>query len=199
MSLFARPGTPTQQQQQQQQQSGSPKHQGQHVSPAHSYREPAPGSPPKSLDSLFSNLSQTNLAAAASSGEPTPPATASLNNPFRPAGQQAPSHPTTGSGPGTPVSSVTIASSNGSAGAVNPNVPPADRQSALLSLLGSTMGPNSSSGAAPPVSTTQTAHPHPQPLIPDLPPSPPHEQLQPRQMQTSESQGKALLEQLMAG
>lgn len=191
MSLFARPGTPTQQA------HGSPKQ----VSPTASYREPAPASPPKSLDSLFSNLSQTNLTAVSSSDQ-TPPASANLNNPFRTGGNPpVPNPQQSNSGPGTPVSSVTVGSSNGSSGAANTNLLPADRQSALLSLIGSTMGPNSS-GAAQAAQPVSSHHAQQQPLIPDLPPSPSHEQqlAQHRQMPlTSESQGKALLEQLMSG
>ncbi|KAH8117242.1 hypothetical protein DFH11DRAFT_992332 [Phellopilus nigrolimitatus] len=190
MSLFARAVTPPQD-------SSSPTHPSQqlhqhphqHVSPAQSYREPPPASPPKSLDSLFRNLNNTQPSAASEPG-PTPPAVANMNNPFR---TQVPPPNTNNSAPATPVSSITAAS-HSSAGSAQ-NQPPADRQSALLSLLGSTVAPSGASSSA-----TSAGN---QPLIPHQPPSPPsieQREQRVRLMQSgNEAQGKILLEQLMSG
>ncbi|EJD05745.1 uncharacterized protein FOMMEDRAFT_153083 [Fomitiporia mediterranea MF3/22] len=178
MSLFSgRPATPPQELPLQ---SSPPQPQ---LSPTHSYREPPPSSPPKTLDSLFRNISNNQSA----SSDTTPPATANMNNPFR---NQAPTQPANHSGPGTPVSSVTAASGS-SHGSAN-NQPPADRQSALLSLLGSTVGSNN--GAT----VSATSGPS-QPLIPHHPPSPPIDQRARLMHPGSEAQGKILLEQLMSG
>ncbi|KAL5511726.1 hypothetical protein ACEPAH_4944 [Sanghuangporus vaninii] len=182
MSLFARPVTPPQEPSLQ---SSPPQPQ---LSPTHSYREPLPSSPPKNqtLDSLFRSMNNNQPI----SSDHTPPATSNMNNPFR---TQAPAQPANNSGPGTPVSSVTAAShsSHGSGS----NQPPADRQSALLSLLGSTVGNNGTSVSASSVGSGN------QPLIPHNPPSPPIDIDQRARLapQGSEAQGKILLEQLMSG
>lgn len=182
MSLFARPATPPQEPSLQ---SSPPQPQ---LSPTHSYREPPPSSPPKNqtLDSLFRSINNGQPM----SSDHTPPATANMNNPFR---TQAPAQPANNSGPGTPVSSVTAAShsSHGSGS----NQPPADRQSTLLSLLGSIGGNNGTSVSASSVGSGN------QPLIPHHPPSPPlniDQRARPAP-QGSEAQGKILLEQLMSG
>lgn len=179
------PSSPTQSQMQQNSQYQAP--QQQHVSPAQSYREPHPSSPPKTLESLFRNLGQ------ASSSEPTH--SASGNNPFR--SQQQPIQQNNNSAPATPVSSVTAgsASSGGSGG----NPAPADRQSALLSLLGSTVaspgGPSASGN-----STVNVGPSNNQYSIPQQRPSPPGVEQRPRPAPSgSEAQGKYLLEQLMSG
>ena len=181
MSLFSnRPATPPQEPTHH---SSPPQPQ---LSPTHSYREPPPSSPPKSLDSLFRNLSNNQSG----SSDPTPPATANMNNPFR---TQAPAQPANNSAPGTPVSSVTAAS-HSSHGSAN-NQPPADRQSALLSLLGSTVGPNGGTS----VSASSVGSGSNQPLIPHNPPSPPIDQHARPAPSGHEAQGKILLEQLMSG
>ncbi|KAI5124340.1 hypothetical protein M0805_008947 [Coniferiporia weirii] len=204
MSLFAKAATPPpdpsspslqdlnltqpahQQQQQQQQQQTSL----QHVSPAQSYREPPPSSPPSSLDSLFRNINPQPSGQS----ELTPPAaSANMNNPFR---TQPPTQTSNNSAPATPVSSITAGS--GSSGGSAGNQPPADRQSALLSLLGSTVG--GSSANTNQQSTIGSSMN--QPLIPHQPPTPPSVEQRTRPMPAqsgNEAQGKILLEQLMSG
>ena len=148
-----------------------------------SYRETQPSaSPPKVLDSLFRNLNQPPLPQSSE-----PAAQVGGNNPFR---SQQPQQ--NNSAPTTPVSSTTVGSGQSPA---QTNVQPADRQSALLSLLGSVASPGSagSNNANQPSSTHQ-------PPVPPHPPTPPIVDQRARAMPpASEAQGKILLEQLMSG
>ncbi|KAH8109036.1 hypothetical protein DFH11DRAFT_1815257 [Phellopilus nigrolimitatus] len=80
-----------------------------------------PASPPKSVDSLFRNLNNTQPSAASEPG-PTPPAVANMNDPFRT--QVLPPN-TKNSAPSTPVSSITAASHSSTGSAQNQ--PPSDR------------------------------------------------------------------------
>ena len=87
------------------------------------------------------------------------------------------------------------ASSGGSAG----NNAPPDRQSAILSLLGSTVGSQGgpSAGVNP---TTSTGLSSSNFAIPPHPPTPPGMEQRSRPMPSgNEVQGKILLEQLMSG
>ncbi|TCD61419.1 hypothetical protein EIP91_008453 [Steccherinum ochraceum] len=155
-------------------QSPSLQNNDQHVSPAPSIREVAPGPAPNHLDSLFHNL------AAPSQRQPSPHPPHVVNNNLYAGSQEAPA-----SGPATPAS-VTAGSVASTGSTSNPNT---DRQNALLSLLGS-------------VTPQNTVHqPNPQPSAPAPPqqvPTPPGSA--PRAgPSNSESQGKILLEQLMSG
>ncbi|KAH8118899.1 hypothetical protein DFH11DRAFT_1779812 [Phellopilus nigrolimitatus] len=133
-----------------------------------------PASPPKSVDSLFRNLNNTQPSAASEPG-PTPPAVPPPNN--------------NNSAPAKAVSSITTAS-HSSAGSAQIQ-PPADRQSALLSLLGSTVAPSCASSSA-----TFAGN---QPLIPPSPPSIKQRERRAGIVQSgNEAQGKLLLEQLMS-
>lgn len=185
LSLFSRGATPPQD-------GASPAHppsqqspqfqqqQPQHVSPAQSYREPPSSTSPKSIDSLFRNINSN----AQGSSEVTPSATG--NNPFR----SAPAQPQNHSPPGTPMSSMTAASASSGASGGN------DRQSALLSLLGSTVAPSGNTPANQPAlpgsSSSQQFAPQQQSS------TPPNGDQRTRQT-GNEAQGKFLLEQLMAG
>ncbi|KAH8109024.1 hypothetical protein DFH11DRAFT_1731439 [Phellopilus nigrolimitatus] len=132
-----------------------------------------PTSPPKSVDSLFRNLNNTQPSAASEPG-PTPPAVPPPNN--------------NNSAPVKAVSSITTAS-HSSAGSAQIQ-PPADRQSALLSLLGSTVAPSCASSSA-----TFAGN---QPLIPPSPPSIKQRERRAGIVQSgNEAQGKLLLEQLI--
>jgi hypothetical protein len=146
----------------------------QRVSPSQSLKEAAPSTPPTHVDSLFSNLT----ASGQSNVIPNP----SLHTP--------PAQPTatSTSGPTSPASSITALSaptnmSTSTNTPPNTNLPGDSRQSALLSLLGSVSPAGSSSSGAP----RQVPTP-PVPSIRNVPPAPPN----------NESQGRLLLEQLMA-
>ncbi|KAI0747987.1 hypothetical protein C8Q80DRAFT_1102878 [Daedaleopsis nitida] len=146
-----------------------------HVSPIPAQREVAPPTAAQSqLESLFNGLG----APSASHVSPQP-SVASANNIYY--GPQEQPH----SGPATPAS--------GHAGSVSSNVSgpsnqTAERQNALLSLLGSVSTPSTNPQPIPPVG----------PMQPQQVPTPPGSA--PRGgMTSSESQGKLLLEQLMSG
>lgn len=155
--------------------------QSQQHPPSQSYREQQPSaSPPKALDSLFRNINQQQPSHSSESASQV-----GGNNPFR---SQQPQQ--NNSAPTTPVSSTTVASAQSSAPAT---VQPADRQSALLSLLGSV----TSTGSA---SANNNNSNQQQPPVPAHPPSPPIVDQRGRAMPPgSEAQGKILLEQLMSG
>lgn len=129
------------------------------------------------LDSLFQNLT----APAQSQVSSQPPAVS--NNPF-----QGPLQDVPHSGPATPASvnagSVTSSHSG-------PSHATADRQNALLSLLGAVTSPATSTTSIPNIQSMA-------PMAPQQVPTPPGSapRLPPT---TSESQGKFLLEQLMSG
>ena len=74
------------------------------------------------------------------------------------------------------------------------NIQPADRQSALLSLLGSVASPSSTNTG----SNTNQIPSHP-PVPPPHPPTPPIDQRARAMPSGNEAQGKILLEQLMSG
>ena len=133
----------------------------QHSSPAQSFRDPAQSSSPSHVESLFHNL---NASSGQSNGNPIGPPHANH------------------SAPATPVSSMTVHSGS-SVTSAPPNPTTDSRQSALLSLLGSTVPPNTAAAASgpqqvptPPGSTHRTGLPN-----------------------SNESQGRLLLEQLMSG
>lgn len=156
-------------------QSPSAQHyqQFQHASPAQSLKDVTPSSPPAHVESLFSNLT----APGQSSGNPNPHPQGST--------QLA----TTTSGPTSPASSITALSaptnmSTSTNTPPNPILPGDSRQSALLSLLGSVSPAGSSSSGVPQQVPT--------------PPAPPNRGA-PAASNTNESQGRLLLEQLMAG
>lgn len=174
LSMFSRGSTPppdrdrdTQQQQQQQQRS-----------PPQSYREPAPPSPQKTIDSLFRNIT-------VSSGSP--------HSSIQAGGNYGPSAQSSSSAPTTPVSSITAASISSSASAGNPST---ERQSALLSLLGSVASPSGSATSA----TTAGPSSSNQLPIPQQAATPPGQDPRLRPSPAgNEAQGKYLLEQLMSG
>ncbi|KDQ60636.1 hypothetical protein JAAARDRAFT_31601 [Jaapia argillacea MUCL 33604] len=131
------------------------------VSPTLSHQDPAQSSSPNHLDSLFHNLNSSGGAAS---------------------GSNFGGAPANHSAPATPLSSITAASAPSVSSAQG--VSAADRQSALLSLLGSVGGSNqaASSGGPPP---------------PQQVPTPPGSAQRSGPSSSSESQGKFLLEQLM--
>ena len=157
-------------------QSPSAQHfpQFQHVSPAQSLQDVTPSSPPAHLESLFSNLTSPGQ----SSGNPNTVL-------------QGSTQPTTTatSGPTSPASSITALSAPTNM-STSTNTPPNatlsgdSRQSALLSLLGSVSPTGSSSSGAPQqVPTPPAASNRGGPVASN----------------NNESQGRLLLEQLMAG
>lgn len=145
-----------------------------HVSPAPSIREPVQNASSNHLDSLFHNLS-------------SPSATTFIGAQQNTAGPNAYSGPQdlTHSGPTTPASVNAGSVTSSVSASANPG---AERQNALLSLLG---GP----APAPPASSQQMAG---APLPPHQIPTPPGSASRPG-MSSNESQGKLLLEQLMSG
>ena len=165
----------------------------QHVSPAQSLKDVPPSSPPAQVDSFLSNLT----APGQSSVNSNPP----FNPPFQ--GAQ-PSATTTTSGPTSPASSFIALSaptimSKSTNTPPNSNLPGDSRQSALLSLISSVSPAGSSSSASGPPQQVPT------------PPGPPN-RTGPTAIVGSnavgsnalasvnnESQGRLLLEQLMAG
>lgn len=159
-------------------QSPSTQHfpQFQHVSPAQSLKDVTPSSPPAHVESLFSNLT----APGQSSGNP---------NPHPQSSTQLATTATTTSGPTSPASSITALSAptnmtTSTNTPPNPIVPGDSRQSTLLSLFGSVSPAGSSSSGVPQQVPT--------------PPGPPNRGA-PATSNTNESQGRLLLEQLMAG
>ncbi|TFK54827.1 hypothetical protein OE88DRAFT_1622996 [Heliocybe sulcata] len=130
-----------------------------HVSPSLSHRESAASSSPNPLDSLFQNL---NAPAAGSGISYGPPVHGNH------------------SAPGTPSSSITASSAPGAAAT--------DRQSALLSLLGS-VGP--SAPAAPETNARE--------IPPQRIPTPPGSAQRAGYPTSNEARGNFLLEQLMSG
>jgi hypothetical protein len=155
----------------------------QHVSPAQSLKDVAPSSPPAQVESLFSNLT----GPGQSSANPNPPLHGSIQSTV-----------TTTSGPTSPASSLTALSAptNMSTSTNTPpnlNPPGDSRQSTLLSLIGSVSPAGSSSGASGAPQQVPT------------PPGPPN-RTGPTSVGSNasasvnnESQGRLLLEQLMAG
>ncbi|EPQ58070.1 hypothetical protein GLOTRDRAFT_104018 [Gloeophyllum trabeum ATCC 11539] len=131
------------------------------VSPPLSLHESTRSSPPNHLDSLFQNL---NAAPAGGSGISYGPPVHNNN-----------------SAPATPMSSMTASSAPGAAAT--------DRQSALLSLLGSV---GSSAPAAPEASASEA--PAPQQI-----PTPPGSAQRAGYATSNEARGNFLLEQLMSG
>jgi len=143
----------------------------QHVSPAQSLKDVTPSSPPAYVESLFSNLT----APGQSSGN---------SNPVIGSTQ-----PTTTSGPTSPASSITALSAptnmtTSTNTPPNATLPGDTRQSTLLSLLGSVSPTGSSSSGAPQQVPTPPA---------------PSNRAGPVASNSNESQGRLLLEQLMAG
>ncbi len=160
----------------------------QHVSPTQSLKDVPPSSPPAQVDSLFSNLT----APGQSSVNPN------LNPPFQ-GTTQASATTTTTSGPTSPASSFAAlsASTNMSTSTntpPNPNPPGDSRQSTLFSLISSVSpagSPSSLSGApqqvpTPPGPSNRTG---PTASVGSSAPA----------SNINESQGRLLLEQLMAG
>ncbi|KZT26482.1 hypothetical protein NEOLEDRAFT_1131976 [Neolentinus lepideus HHB14362 ss-1] len=132
-----------------------------HVSPPLSHHGSAPSSSPNPLDSLFQNLNAA--PAAAGSGISYGPPVHSNN-----------------SAPATPSSSITASSAPGAAAT--------DRQSALLSLLGSV---GSSVPAGPEANTNE--------VPPQQVPTPPGSAQRGGYPTSNEARGNFLLEQLMSG
>ena len=157
----------------------------QRVSPSQSLKDVPPSSPPAQVDSFLSNLT----APGQSSVNVNP------NPPFQ--GTAQPSATTTTSGPTSPASSFTALSapsimSKSTNTPPNPNLPGDSRQSALLSLISSVSPTGSASSASAPQQVPTPPGPHnrtgPTAAVgPNVPP------------QNNESQGRLLLEQLMAG
>ena len=145
-----------------------------HVSPAPSHREvSAPNTAQSHLDSLLHNLNTPTLSHV--SPQPSIASATIYQGP----------HEQPHSGPATPAS--------GNAGSISsnvsgPNNQTAERQNALLSLLGAVSSPSSNPQPIPPMGPVQPTQ------IPTPPGSAPRTGLT-----TSESQGKLLLEQLMSG
>lgn len=157
----------------------------QHVSPAQSIKEVAPSPPPTHVESLFSNLTNSGQ----SSVNPNLP----LQGTTYPSTTMSSAAAANASGPTSPASSITAlsAATNMTTTSTNtpPNAnPPSDtRQSALLSLLSSVSPTGSSSSSAPQqVPTPPGAF------------GPPN-RTGPTAAVNNESQGRLLLEQLMAG
>lgn len=172
-------------------QSASVQHyqqQFQHVSPAQSIKDVAPSSPPAQVESLFSNLT----APGQPSGNPNPP----LHGSAQPAATA-----TTTSGPTSPASSFTALSaptnmSTSTNTPPNPLLPGDSRQSALLSLISSVSPTGSSSGAS---GAPQQAPTPPGPSNRTGPNTTASAGSNASATVNNESQGRLLLEQLMAG
>ena len=158
----------------------------QHVSPAQSLKDVPPSSPPAQVDSFLSNL--------------TAPGQSSVNPNPQFQGTAQPPATTTTSGPTSPASSFTALSaptmSKSTNTPPNPNVPGDSRQSTLLSLMSSVSPAGSSSSASGAPQQVPT------------PPGPPNRTGPTATVtaassalasNTNESQGRLLLEQLMAG
>jgi len=148
----------------------------QHVSPAQSLKDVTPSSPPAHVGTLFSNLT----APGQSSGN---------SNPVVQGSTQPTTTATATSGPTSPASSITALSAptnmtTSTNTPPNATMPGDTRQSTLLSLLGS-VSPTGSSSSGPPQQV----------------PTPPgtHNRAGPVASNNNESQGRLLLEQLMAG
>jgi hypothetical protein len=165
----------------------------QRASPAQSLKDVPPSSPPAQVDSFLSNLT----APGQSSVNPNPP--------FQ--GTAQPLATTTISGPTSPASSFTALSaptsmSKSTNTPPNPNPPGDTRQSALLSLISSVSPAGSSSSASgipqqvptPPGPPNRTAPVGSNVLAPNTIAS--NNALA---SNNNESQGRLLLEQLMAG
>jgi hypothetical protein len=158
----------------------------QHVSPTQSLKDVPPSSPPAQVDSFLSNLTTPGQ----SSVNPNPPFQATA---------QPSATITTTSGPTSPASSFIALSaptsmSKSTNTPPNPNLPGDSRQSALLSLISSVSpaGSSSSASGAPQQAPT--------------PPGPPNRTGPTASAGSNapgsinnESQGRLLLEQLMAG
>ena len=148
----------------------------QHVSPAQSLKDVTSSSPPAHVESLFSNLT----APGQSSGNSNP-----VNQGFT----QPTTTATATSGPTSPASSITALSaptnmSTSTNTPPNATLPGDTRQSTLLTLLGSVSPTGSSSSGAPQQVPTPPGHPN---------------RGGPIGSNNNESQGRLLLEQLMAG
>lgn len=194
-SSFANPSNTLQSYPEEQSPSVQHFHQFQHVSPPQSLKDVPPSSPPAQVDSFLSNLT----APGQSSVNPNPT--------FQGAAQ--PSATSTTSGPTSPASSFTALSaptsmSKSANTPPNQNLPGDTRQSALLSLISSVSPAGSSSGASgapqqvptppgPPNRTVPTATVGSNPLSSNPLAS------NPLASNINESQGRLLLEQLMAG
>ncbi|KAH9060084.1 hypothetical protein EDB87DRAFT_1562339 [Lactarius vividus] len=156
----------------------------QHVSPSQSIKDVAPSSPPTHVESLFSNLTATGQSSVNSN--------LPLQGTTYPMTTTTAAAAATASGPTSPASSITALSAptNMSTSTNTPPIanPPSDsRQSALLSLLSTVSPAGSSSSSAPQ-------------QIPTPPgPSGPPNRTGPTTAANNESQGRFLLEQLMAG
>lgn len=143
-----------------------------HVSPAPSHREIATSVSNNPLDSLFQGLN----SSSASHVSPQPNTSSGII-------YSSPQEQST-SGPATPASvNAGSVSSSGS----GPSNQAAERQNALLSLLGAVSGPS----ASPPSSQIGAS------VTPQQVPTPPGSA--PRNNPSNESQGKLLLGQLMSG
>lgn len=161
-----------------------PVQQFQHVSPAQSLKDVAP-SPPAQVESLFSNLTSPGQSSA----NPNPPLHGSV---------QYTATAMTTSGPTSPASSLTALSapSNMSTSTNTPpnlNPPGDSRQSTLLSLMSSVSPAGSSSGASGAPQQVPTPPGHPNRTGPASVGSNASASI------NNESQGRLLLEQLMAG
>jgi hypothetical protein len=201
-SSFANPSSTLQSYPEEQSPSVQHFQQFQHVSPAQSLKDVPPSSPPAQVDSFLSNLT----GPGQSSVNPNP------NPPFQGAAQ--PSATTTTSGPTSPASSFTALSaptsmSKSTNTPPNPNLPGDSRQSALLSLISSVSPAGSSSSASgvpqqvptppgPPNRTGPTASVGSNVLASSTLAS---NALAANALASNnnESQGRLLLEQLMAG
>ncbi|KAH9079187.1 hypothetical protein EDB83DRAFT_2341178 [Lactarius deliciosus] len=141
-----------------------------------------PSSPPTHVESLFSNLTATGQSSVNSN--------LPLQGTVHPMTTTTTAAAATASGPTSPASSITALSAptNMSTSTNTPPIanPPSDtRQSALLSLLSTVSPAGSSSSSAPQQIPT--------------PPGPPPNRTGPATVANNESQGRFLLEQLMAG
>ncbi|EPT05944.1 hypothetical protein FOMPIDRAFT_1026825 [Fomitopsis schrenkii] len=141
-----------------------------HVSPAPSYREPPPASSTTHLDNLFQPLTSTSHIS------PQP----SNNGSNIYAGPQE-----SNSGHATPAS---VNAGSISSSMSGPSNQAHERQNALLSLLGTTVSGPSNVPSAPAA-----------PAPPSQVPTPPGSAQRSGGINSSESQGKLLLEQLMSG
>lgn len=152
----------------------------QHASPAQSLKDVPPSSPPAQVESLFSNLTTPGQSSGIN---PNPPLHGSVQ-------------PTTTSGPTSPASSFTALSaptnmSTSSNTPPNPILPGDSRQSALLSLI-SSVSPTGSPSGAPQQAPTPPGPPNRTGLTTSVGSNAPASV-------NNESQGRLLLEQLMAG
>lgn len=144
----------------------------QHASPAPSYHEPPPSSSNTHLDNLFHTLN-------APSAQHASPQLSNAGSNFYSGPQEA-----SNSGHVTPAS---VNAGSISSHMSGPSNPTAERQNALLSLLGAVSAPSSNS-------QLPVGGPAPPQQVPTPPGSVPR-----NASSSSESQGKQLLEQLMAG